>query len=449
MTGSAAGRFGQLILGMLALALPGCVHMRPQAAVGCLPPAYPLLVSANEQHLTGPAAVSVRSFRQELSERLAAAPNLRGRPPGGTRKVLVLSGGSQHGAFGAGLLRGLPSVPDYPIVTAVSTGALQSVFVFLANRPVPGDRIYPAHMRADPGIGAPGTSNLTDLALAESISREADLMHVGAFSYAGAAVRGSMADFRPLRAMIAGLLSKQTLEDIATEADGGRLLLIGVSNLDDGLGYAIDLTRLAQQARDAGHVEAARPCFVDALVASSTVPPGVPPVTLRTTAAPAPHLYVDGGARFGVFFDQLREVVDAKAPADIDLIVNGVLYGRPWLDSGGKSVIRWSLVNVELRTVDLLENQVYRFSVDDVERWALANGTLRLAFISNEGLSHVTEDPDDHEYAGLSCAKAAAVDDRDKPMEFHPRYMRCLIDYGQQRGKADPWNKTVAPQPTH
>ena len=69
--------------------------------------------------------------RAELAANLAANTNQIGRLESSNRSdqesYLVLSGGGQNGAFGAGLLNGWTKAgtrPDFRIVTGVSTGAL-------------------------------------------------------------------------------------------------------------------------------------------------------------------------------------------------------------------------------------------------------------------------------------------------------------------------------------
>jgi predicted acylesterase/phospholipase RssA len=425
--------------------LAACAQVRPKVASGCVIPAYPMIVSGNEPQLLGASARPRPSFADVLDARLSARGRLLTDTAGGRKEILVLSGGSQHGAFGAGLFRGMARVPTYDAVTAVSTGALQSTFLFLANQPEP-KRVYPAYMKPDPAIGAPGESNVKDLALAYAIANESDLMKVSSLGVAGAAFDGSVANFKPLRALLADMISDETLLEVAAEADKGRSLFVGVSNLDDGNGYALDLTELAKNGRDNGNIAAIRQCYIDALVASASVPPGVPPVTLRTSPDMQDHLYMDGGARFGVFFQQVRKLANDKYPAEVTLVVNGALYGGPWTEKG-KPVDKWSVVSFGLRAVDMMENQVYRFSVDDLESWAIANGSLKMAFISNQGLKTLTQQPDAWTYNGMTCAQASADDDRKThPQEFHPEYMRCLISYGQARGAGDPWNKEIPPK---
>jgi len=238
------------------------------------------------------------------------------------------------------------------------------------------------------------------------------------------------------------VITHDTLLAVAAEGERGRSLFVGVTNLDDGYGYAIDLTALAETAKRTNSIDSARQCYIDALIASSSVPPGVPPVSLKINGHSESNLYMDGGARFGVFFDQMQHIPSLQS-ADMTLVVNGVLYGDSWTEKS-KPVKKWSVLNFALRAVDLMENQVYRFSVADAERWGSANGTLQMAYISSEGLKHMKVDPDGWDYKGETCAKASSIDDLESPKQFHPRYMRCLIDYGQKRGAQDPWNKIIS-----
>lgn len=424
----------------MLLLLCGCTHMQPEPSPGCALLAYPLRVDAAAS-LANPG-----DFESVLRDAMSApGPGLRGAPS--TKpSVLILSGGSQHGAFGAGFFAGLPSVPVYKLVTGVSTGALQSTFLFLANDPAPPDRIYPVYFRE--ASGTPHT-NIGDLALAYSISAESDLLDVGRFGELGGVVRGSVAEFGPLRAVLRGLISPDTLRAVGAayrpDPREGRRLLVGVTNVNDGAGYAIDLTELAARFLHGQQPYATtRDCYVDALVASSSVPLAAPPVTLEvrtpSQTAPARHMYIDGGARFGVFWSQLGAVLAGGLDPEVTLIVNGRLYGKPWLDKAGQPRTDWSSLTLGLRAVDILENQVYRFSVDNVHQAAAGKGGVRMAFISSEGLPSGWPEIDAFEHAGRTCASWTAEDRKRRPAEFHPFYMRCLLEYGRARGKAQAWN---------
>jgi len=437
-------RLAALVMSVLLLA--GCGQIRPIAPPGCAVIAYRLLPSPQDPRAFLTENRAPREFGEVLLNRLRTPQSLRNGP----RQVLVLSGGGQHGAFGAGFFLGLPRVPDYQVVTGVSTGSLQSTLVFLANQPEPADRTaLPAYMSLNPDLGKPGQSNLQDLALAYAVQKEGDLMKVG--SPLRAVNKGSIATFGPLHDLLQALITHDTIVAVAAEARKGRSLFVGITDLDDGYGYAVDLTEMAKQAVDrqavdAGAVDRMIPCYIDSLIASSTVPPGVPPVSLNVAGAPQTDMFMDGGARFGVFFDQLRSVAKSDGATDMTVIVNGGLYGGPWLDDKGQRISEWSVASFGLRAVDMMENQVYRLSVGDAEQWAVDNGTLRMAFISNEKLRVMTGDPDQWVYDGRTCADASAADAASRPVQFHPQYMRCLIDYGQKRGARDPWNK-VLPQP--
>lgn len=488
--GAGMSRFFALLLAVLAL--EGCQHIPPKVAAGCTIPAYPLTFSNASGVLTGDSVhISVglppapsgppKTFGDVVSDTLSGGDLDRLRPMtvGINRQVLVLSGGSLHGAFGAGFFKGLNGVPPYEIVTAVSTGALQSTFIFLANRPDPidpkdpGRRMFAPYMSKAPVIARPGDSNLGDLELAYAIERESDLMKVSKLGYVGAALNGSIATFTSLKAALTGLISDTTLVQVAEEAKAGRRLFVGVANLDDGKGYALDLTAMVLDAynADPGNPEQAvdrvRGCYVDALIASASVPPGVPPVSLTLDMDPKGthrtehHMFMDGGALFGVFFQQVHDGATTPwtkgktpTPTDITLIVNGSLYGEPWTDSKGQAVKKWSVVNFGLRAVDLLQTQVYRFSVDEIEKWALPNGKLRMAFISNENLGTDAELPDDHWFTNSlgekkKCGEFRAEDKATShPQEFDAKYMQCLIDYGRSRGSAaNPWNHVVPQSP--
>ena len=360
--------------------------------------------------------------------------------------MLILSGGSQNGAFGAGFFAGMPSVPEYKLVTGISTGALQSTFLFLANTPAPADRIYPAYFPTTPGAAH---TNVGDLALAYSISRESDLVNVGGFGQVGGIVRGSVGEFAPLRRSLRGLLSPDTLravgETYRADPREGRRLLVGVTDVNDGAGYAIDLTELANRlVRKTQPYEAVRDCYVDALIASSSVPLAVPPVTLEARLPDGTmtrHLYIDGGLRFGVFWSQLGEVLSGGMSPEVTLIVNGSLVSKPWLDNAGHPRTEWSSLTLASRSVDILGNQVYRFSVDNVFQVVSRNGSVRMAFISTQGLPGGSVEPADFVFDGKTCRDWNAVDNLAKPTEFHPRYMRCLLEYGRARGQKLAWNR--------
>ncbi|MEO7688572.1 MAG: patatin-like phospholipase family protein [Sphingomonas sp.] len=447
-------------IALLGLALGGCLQPRPPANAACAYRALPLRVdSGHPQVMLG--AVNAPSGRNDFAAEIARALANRPLPPrtGGVTterlpappppQFLVLSGGSQHGAFGAGFFYGMKQVPKYDVVTGISTGSLLSTFLFLANSPVPKDRSY---NWVDGPLAAtikPGASNTGDLALAYSIAKEGDIATPTSGGIIGGLSKGALATFGPLEARLKALLTPETLHELAQENAANRKLYVGVVNLDDGQGYAIDMTELASRIDTPSwtdKTDALQDCYVQALVASSSVPPSAYPVSLAIAegGATRTNMHMDGGARFGVFLQQLEEALGNTVAKNtqVTVIVNGVLYSGPWLDQG-QPVVKWSSLTAGARAVSLLENQVYRFSVASAENYGIAHGGLSMAFISNEGLPPGSEDPDAHVFNGKTCAEWTAIDNLQKPLEFHPNYMSCLSDYGRTRGVAEAWNRRI------
>jgi hypothetical protein len=66
-----------------------------------------------------------------------------------------------------------------------------------------------------------------------------------------------------------------------------------------------------------------------------------------------------------------------------------------------------------------------------------------MAFISKNRLQIFQDDPlTGFVYdGGTTCAAALEADKREfSPYEFHPRYMRCMAEYGGERAARDAWN---------
>ncbi|NBC36349.1 patatin-like phospholipase family protein [Novosphingobium sp. FSY-8] len=394
-----------------------------------------------------------------------ADPSRDARPL--NHRAVVLSGGSMRGAFGAGFLLGLQDIgqlPDSPeVITGISTGALQATFLFLAKQPVAADRTYEwlnpqvATMRSLPGSGrgqplTKRSSQLGDLALAYSITAEKQILNrthwsglMGQFWY------GSAGRLDPLRKRLMALISRETLRQVAVEACHGRVLLVGVTDFDDGYGYAIDMTELALDAYDGDaspkRIDAARATYVSTLLASSSVPGGAMPVTLRYRAidvngmnegeATREHMFIDGGARYGVFLPNLSDGYDVTLLVNNGLAIEPATPGNPDLPTN-----KWSLYRMLERTAeDILETQVYQLSVGQVEYGAK---TLRMAYLSGKqdmGGSPDMDAPDDHIYDAKSCRDWFAQDKKTaKPLQFYPNYMACVIDYGRKRGNLMQWN---------
>jgi hypothetical protein len=444
-----------------AALLSACSVPRPAARLGCAFAATPIRVSEIDAHsitlpqLRGIAPhVTPGGFAEVIRAAANRAPttaSLQGAP--GPDHYLILSGGSQHGAFGAGFFYGMAQhggIPTYKVVTGVSTGALQSTFLFLANQPTGGGN-YGWVDGPMAGTIPPGQSNAGDLVLAYSIAAERDLLKpTGSGGLLAALRNGSTDTFAPLRARLEAAITPQLLREVAAQYDAGRSLFVGVGDADDGIGYAIDLTQLAHRVLTPGaDVTQIQGCYIDALLASSSVPPGVPPVSMHLTGSDADpaDMVVDGGTRDGVFVQEALSGLAARdAGVEVTVIVNGVLYQGPWLENGQR-LQKWSVLSLALRSVDMLENQVYRFSVARAEQFGIANGGLLMAYISPENLAPGAEQPGQHLFRGKTCDAWSQIDSAAGAQQFHPNYMSCLIDYGQARGAGAAggmWNHDIA-----
>ena len=112
----------RIVLSALMMCLlAACAHMRPKPPVsGCILPAWKLLPSKYDPKLTT-SALELKTFAesgaapQSFAESVVRQLSLRDKTnPSPRRQVLVLSGGSQHGAFGAGFFRGLQTGTGIP-----------------------------------------------------------------------------------------------------------------------------------------------------------------------------------------------------------------------------------------------------------------------------------------------------------------------------------------------
>lgn len=381
------------------------------------------------------------------------------RQSGHGSAMLFLSGGSLHGAFGAGFLDGVAhgpeGLPKFRVVTGISTGSILATFAFLGDtqRLVDGYSITDESQLLTPYIrivdGMPTPRSLVSV-----------LEH------------GAVANLDPLRARLRDEFSPGVLQQVAQRHAEGARLYVGAVDVDTGQAVAFDLGEMATRYFAPGTRPAAdgapetpqqahvRDCYVSAVVASSSAPLAAPPVFIDN------RMYVDGGVRFGMFSDEIGGVISDEKRAiasvpprtDVYLIVNGTLltpetcgkappvtcppYGR--LEGAHAS---WNLLELASRSQQMLVNQVYRFSAARVLDGDPDNPPY---------FARMNPDADEHSYtmppdAGLgtgtmTCAQWYAEDKRLlDPVQFYPRYMRCLIDYGRQRGLAGKWDSRPPP----
>lgn len=407
----------------------------------------------------------VGSYRAAAKEKVAARSltiTAAGAPAGEavSPSMLFLSGGSQNGAFGAGLMqewaaqrrqaghsRGLPR---FRVITGISTGALQSTFAFLDEPDVIVDRyaitqegqlLHPLVKR-----GLKGGSSWDKFKAGLTVAR-----------------RGALADLDPLRQTLRTLIDDSRLHRVADESNAGRFLLVGAVEMDSGDAYVFDLTEVARlyvaatAANDTAGAQAMKDCYVEALIASASVPMSAMPAFIDG------KMYIDGGARFGVIsdetaamFEQAAGTLDANEPRNLFIIVNGNLEAgvlchlndcgtdpTPPTPAGDvPQAPKWTFDAVALRSLSILINESYRSSVywttEEAKRRGFVPHFARIGtdLAAHQAVVHLPPEPD----AAKSCADWSKLDDTlDHPLEFHPRFMRCEIDYGRNRDEARAW----------
>lgn len=254
-----------------ALALAGCATLPRLAAVK--PP------ETSEAVFLGiaDARFSLTGDTRPLAAMFQAADRRRQMAGQGSAPVhmLAISGGSDNGAFGAGLLYGWTERGDRPqfrLVTGVSTGALSAPFAFLGSR-------YDEQLKTV--YTTVQSQNIAEILPVLTILRS-----------------DSVADSGPLARLIATYVTPEMVEEIAGEYRKGRILLIGTTNLDLGQPIAWNIGAIAASNHPA-RVEAIR----GILLASASVPGAFPPVMMdvMVEGSPRQEMHVDGGATTQVF----------------------------------------------------------------------------------------------------------------------------------------------------
>lgn len=306
------------------------------------------------------------------------------------KRIAVLSGGGQYGAYGAGFLNAWRQNTgdgiEFSVVTGISTGALQSTLVFLGQ---------PADM--------------ADLVGAYAIDDETELAEKRSNLF-GIPLKNSMYSLDPARARITNVMTADRIQRVADAAGDGRKLLVGIVDAREGLFYAFDLTALAASSMDAA---TKRQCYVEALMASSAVPAIFAPVYLDA------YQYYDGGVRASVFMESTANVLnvlpaDGPANNEIYLVFNGYLTieEKPDLEN--------SILATLLRTKSITFDQIDRYSVEAIKQ------------LSNKYDVKWTHIP-----AQLCLADKQTAPEQDV---FNAPFMACLIEEGDKAGSEPaPW----------
>ena len=189
-----------------------------------------------------------------------------GRAPEPVANILIISGGGDWGAFGSAFLKGWRRVPPGPmalpqfdVVTGVSTGALIAPFAFL------------------------GDQESIDTVVALYRSPPKDIVEPR--SWMSLLSASSYAEVPGLERSLRSALDLGRLKRIVDEGDKGRVLAVNLTNVDTQEMYVWNLVGEARRAVQSGNTD-----HIDAVVLGSAAIPGAfPPREIDGV------LFVDGG----------------------------------------------------------------------------------------------------------------------------------------------------------
>ncbi|HEY2337469.1 MAG TPA: patatin-like phospholipase family protein [Burkholderiales bacterium] len=207
---------------------------------------------------------------RRITEKLMAHVAQKARP---TIDVLVISGGGDWGAFGAGVLKGWGRVkgefarPQFDVVTGVSTGALIAPFAFVGDD-ASIERIVQLYRNPQSDV---------------AVSR--GLLFFLPSNPSFYILPGLERDLR-------SALDRPMLERIASQGAGGRALLVNTTNIDFGQMKAWDLVEEARRAVAGGDEDG----FRQILLASAGIPAVFPARDIGR------HLYVDGAITGNILY---------------------------------------------------------------------------------------------------------------------------------------------------
>ncbi|HTW28749.1 MAG TPA: patatin-like phospholipase family protein [Acetobacteraceae bacterium] len=332
---------------------------------------------------------------QEARQALAREDAAQGTTAAGgraTANYLAISGGSDNGAFGAGLLVGWTETgtrPEFKLVTGISTGALIAPFAFLGPA-------YDAQLRAVyTGIGPKDVY-------------EQRWLPTAIFSDA-------LTDTDPLFHLIARYANQDMLDRIAAEYRKGRLLLIGTTNLDVQRPVIWNIGAIAASGRPG-----ALDLFRKILLASASVPGVFPPVLIDVDAGGGHYqeMHVDGGAVAQTFLipSQVGTLVNLNAS---DLARRRVAY-----------IIRNARLDPEWASVDRRLLSITGRAISTMIHYSGYNDVVRIYFTCKRD--------------GVEYNLAYIGDDFsfEHKQNFDTAYMRALFEYGLAEARSGTaWKK--------
>jgi len=241
---------------------------------------------------------------------------------------LAISGGGPNGAYGAGILNGWTKAgtrPEFTMVTGVSTGALSAPFAFLGSD-------------YDDELKAVYTTTST-----EDIVEDRSFLDI--------IFNDSMADTKPLQALIAQYINVDVIAAIAEEHKKGRRLYVGTVNLDASRSVIWNIGAIAN-SNEPNKVE----LIHKILRASASIPVAFPPVVIsvEVNGIQYDEMHVDGGTGSQVFvypaavnWKKITKKLNIKGVPNVYVLRNSML------DPDYQGVDR-SIFPIATRTIDSL-----------------------------------------------------------------------------------------------
>jgi hypothetical protein len=290
-----------------------------------------------------------------------------------TYSSLAISGGTDNGAYGVGVLKGWSeegSRPVFKVVTGVSTGALIAPYAFLGSE-----------------YDKEAEDVFTNISIGDIVRRKGFLNSI---------LGNSLTSSEPLARLISKAVSGRLLSDIAREHGRGRRLFIGTVNLDACKLIIWDMGAIAIPA-SCGNLQA-RDLFKKVLLASASVPITFSPVLIdvEVDGNMYKEMHVDGGTLSKVFFvygltHNLRKLASdagidpAKTKSKLYIIRNGKI--SPCY----KEVRNW-LGAITERSIDAITGaqtigDIYRLYAVSVEK----GNDFNLAYIPDDYASNNKE----------------------------------------------------------
>ena len=271
-----------ITLALAASIVFGCGETRPSRTQ---PQLLAVRADLDNQKLAGAQSISAQMIKRAKDQYDQYKAGKLPAPP--TIDVLIISGGGDWGAFGAGFLKGWSRVPkndpmakpEFAGVTGVSTGALIAPFAFLGD---------------DASID-----------LVENFYRNPKPDWVktrGWFYFLPSNI--SLADISGLERELKTALTADTAKRIEQAGADGRVLAVSATNIDDGSPRVFDLVAESKRARETGDLD--RICNV--VLASAGIPGAFPFRIIDD------EMYVDGGVTGNIIYGGRIAEEDSLAP---------------------------------------------------------------------------------------------------------------------------------------